>query len=267
MIKAVFFDLDGTLLSPQTGFCSPATKAALLALKKKGIKLCVATGRSPYEFTLTPIIEGLPFDAIVALNGLCCYDSEGIIYQRLFDKEDLSLLIDKVTAVNCPCTIIKRDDMYINLINDHVRQAHAAIHAPTPRTGELSNALTEDVIMAMVYHPVGGDADNILSVLRKSHATRWHPYSVDVVPNGCSKKTGIDEVLKKYGIRWDEVMAFGDGENDHKMLQNAKIGVAMGNSDPILLNGDFYVTDDADHDGIVSALKHFGLIDSEEACL
>ena len=198
MIKAVFFDLDGTLLSPQTGFCSPATKAALLALKKKGIKLCVATGRSPYEFTLTPIIEGLPFDAIVALNGLCCYDSEGIIYQRLFDKEDLSLLIDKVTAVNCPCTIIKRDDMYINLVNDHVRQAHAAIHAPTPRTGELSNALTEDVIMAMVYHPVGGDADDILSVLRKSHATRWHPYSVDVVPNGCSKKTGIDEVLKKY---------------------------------------------------------------------
>ena len=115
--------------------------------------------------------------------------------------------------------------------------------------------------MTMVYHPVGEDADDTLSVLRNSHATRWHPYSVDVVPNGCSKKTGIDEVLKKYGIAWEEVMAFGDGENDHKMLQNAAIGVAMGNSDPILLNGDFHVTADADHDGIVSALKHFGLID------
>ena len=99
MIRAIFFDLDGTLLSPTTGFCSPATKAALFALKKKGIKLCVATGRSPYEFTLSPIIEGLPFDAIVALNGLCCYDKEGIIYQRLFDKEDLALLIEKVKAV------------------------------------------------------------------------------------------------------------------------------------------------------------------------
>ena len=93
MIRAVFFDLDGTLLSPATGFCSPATKAALFQLKEKGIKLCVATGRSPYEFTLSPIIEGLPFDAIVSLNGLCCYDKEGIIYQRLFDKEDLALLI------------------------------------------------------------------------------------------------------------------------------------------------------------------------------
>lgn len=264
MIKAVFFDLDGTLLSPTTGFCSPATKAALFEMKKKGIKLCVATGRSPYEFTLSPIIEGLPFDAIVALNGLCCYDNEGIIYQRLFDKEDLALLIDKVKAVNCPCMIIKKDDMYINFINDHVRQAHAAIHSPMPRTGELSDAMNEDVIMTMVYHPVGEDADDTLSVLRKSHATRWHPYSVDVVPNGCSKKTGIDEVLKKYGIEWDEVMAFGDGENDHKMLQSAKIGVAMGNSDPILLSGDFYVTDDADHDGIVSALKHFGLISNGE---
>ena len=261
MIRAVFFDLDGTLLSPTTGFCSPATKAALFELKKKGIRLFVATGRSPYEFTLSPIIEGLPFDAIVALNGLCCYDNDGIIYQRLFDKEDLALLIDKVKAVNCPCMIIMKDDMYINFINDHVRQAHAAIHSPMPRIGELSDALEQDVIMTMVYHPVGKNADDTLSVLKKSHATRWHPYSVDVVPNGCSKKTGIDQVLNKYGLSWDEVMAFGDGENDQKMLQSAKIGVAMGNSDEILLDGEFYVTDDADHDGIVSAFRHFGFID------
>jgi len=59
-------------------------------------------------------------------------------------------------------------------------------------------------------------------------------------------------------------MAFGDGENDQKMLQSAKIGVAMGNSDEILLGGEFYVTGDADKDGIVTALKHFGLIDNEE---
>lgn len=89
----------------------------------------------------------------------------------------------------------------------------------------------------------------------------WMQIHALVGAGGSDLCQAVDEVLKRYGIAWEEVMAFGDGENDHKMLQSAAIGVAMGNSDPILLAGDFYVTDDADHDGIVSALKHFGLID------
>ena len=260
MIRAIFFDLDGTLLSPKTEVCSPATKDALIELKKRGILLCAATGRSPYEFELSPIIKDLPFDAIVALNGLCCYDQEEIIYQRLFDKEDLALLIDKVNNIQYPCMIIKKDDMYINFINDHVRKAHDSIHSPLPMVKDITTSLDEDVIMAMVYHPVGEDISDTLSILRKSHVTRWHPSSVDVVPNGCSKKTGIDHILNKYQISWDEVMAFGDGENDYEMLKHAQIGVAMGNSDPILFNGEFYITDNADQNGVLSALQFFQLI-------
>lgn len=260
MIRAIFFDLDGTLLSPKTGLCSSATKAALHELKKRGILLCAATGRSPYEFELSPMIKDLPFDAIVALNGLCCYDQEKVIYQRLFDKDDLALLIDTVTDGNFPCMIIKKDDMYINFINDHVRKAHTSIHSPLPKEKDIANAINEDVIMAMVYHSLEDDIHRTLSVLRKSHITRWHPYSVDVVPNGCSKKTGIDHILNKYHISWEEVMAFGDGENDHEMLKHAHIGVAMGNADPILLTGKFHITDTADQDGVVSALQFFQMI-------
>lgn len=260
MIRAIFFDLDGTLLSAKTGFCSSVTKAALNQLKRQGVLLFAATGRSPYEFALSPMIEGLPFDAIVALNGLFCYDNDEIIHQQLFDKEDLSLLIHKVKETNCPCMIVKKDDMYINFIDDDVRSAHACIHTPLPKIRDITNSVAEDVIMAMIYRPAGEEIDNVLSVLHKSHATRWNQYGIDIVPDGCSKKTGIDHVLQKYKITWDEVMAFGDGENDYEMLKNAHIGVAMGNSDSILLNGEFYITDDSDHNGVVSALQFFQLI-------
>ena len=100
----------------------------------------------------------------------------------------------------------------------------------------------------------------VAPVLKNSQITRWNRYGVDIVPKGCSKRTGIEKVLEKYSLTWENVIAFGDGENDYEMLKFAKYGVAMGNSDPILLTGEFTVTDSAEQDGIVSALKQFNLI-------
>ncbi len=46
-IKIIFFDIDGTLVDMQTKQISTKTIEALQRLKAKGIKLCIATGRSP----------------------------------------------------------------------------------------------------------------------------------------------------------------------------------------------------------------------------
>ena len=69
------------------------------------------------------------------------------------------------------------------------------------------------------------------------------------------------QYLDENGLKREEIMAFGDGENDIDMLKFAGIGVAMGNaSDEVKAAAD-YVTDSVDADGIAKALKHFGLID------
>ena len=47
MIKAVFFDIDGTLLDPKTKEMPQSTLQALHELHENGIKVFVATGRSP----------------------------------------------------------------------------------------------------------------------------------------------------------------------------------------------------------------------------
>ena len=56
------------------------------------------------------------------------------------------------------------------------------------------------------------------------------------------------------------MMAFGDGGNDIEMLRYAGIGVAMGNADDAVKAAADYVTTSVDDDGIMNALKHFGLI-------
>lgn len=259
MIKAAFFDLDGTLV-PSTGKYSPASREALQTLRRNGILVFAATGRSVYEFKTTGMIDGLDFDAIVALNGQYCYDADGIIYRHLFDKDDLKRLVQRAQEVPFPCMIVEEEEMYINYINDHVRCALHDIHTPAPPVRDITTAPQREVLMAMAYLPAEETQEKVLSVLENSEATRWNQYGIDILPMGCSKRTGVEKVLEKYDLKWDEVIAFGDGENDVQMLKNAAIGVAMGNSPAFMLQGDFYVTGTVAEDGVVQALQYFELI-------
>ena len=259
MIKAAFFDLDGTLVSGQ-GFCTPAVLDALKNLQKNGILVFAATGRSPCELAITGMTRGVDFDGIVGLNGQLCYDKDGVIHRQLFDKEDLKRLIAQTQRTPFALMVVEQEKMYINQIDDYVRSALKAIHTPIPEVKDISNAQDKDILLAMAYLPQDKTQELVLPALKNSCVTRWNQFGVDIVPNGCSKRTGIEKVLEKHNLTWENVIAFGDGENDYEMLKHAKHGVAMGNSDSILLTGEFTVTDSVEQDGVVSALKHFGFI-------
>jgi len=80
------------------------------------------------------------------------------------------------------------------------------------------------------------------------------------VPHGVSKDTSLERVTWKLGISPDEVMAFGDAQNDLGMLNFAGIGVAMGNAVPELKAAADEVTLSNNDDGIAATLeKHFHL--------
>ena len=74
------------------------------------------------------------------------------------------------------------------------------------------------------------------------------------------KGTGIRAVMERYGLRREELIAFGDGENDMSMLKLAGIGVAMGNGDQAVKAMADYVTGPVEEDGVSQALRHFGLL-------
>ena len=81
-----------------------------------------------------------------------------------------------------------------------------------------------------------------------------------ITTKGCTKQQGIDEMIRHFGIRLDETMAFGDGGNDIPMIQHAAVGVAMGNAlDGVKVVAD-HITDTVDNDGIAKALRHYGVI-------
>jgi len=89
---------------------------------------------------------------------------------------------------------------------------------------------------------------------------RWHPAFTDITAKGADKGEGILTLAAHLGLDLRYTMAFGDGGNDSSMIKAAGIGVAMGNALESLKQEADYTTTSVDDDGILNALRHFGLI-------
>ena len=86
----------------------------------------------------------------------------------------------------------------------------------------------------------------------------------ECVPKGHSKAAVIERVLRIYSIPLSEAYVFGDSSNDLSMFQYAKNCVAMGKHSPVLDPYVTFVTKTVEEDGIAYALEQLGIIDSSE---
>ena len=79
MIKAIFFDIDGTILSHRIKDVPMSTRRALHQLSELHIDRVIATGRHSTEIDRLPVND-IKFDAYITLNGQLCYDSQGDVF-------------------------------------------------------------------------------------------------------------------------------------------------------------------------------------------
>lgn len=75
--KAIFLDVDGTLVSFDTHRVPQSAIEALQQVHESDIKIIIATGRA---FTDLHELEEIPYDAVIALNGSDCVLRDGLLY-------------------------------------------------------------------------------------------------------------------------------------------------------------------------------------------
>lgn len=258
-VKAVFFDIDGTLLSHTTYSVPESTKEALKLLKEKGIRTFIATGRHISEMKELPI-QDLDFDGYITLNGQYCFNEKEVIYALPINQEDVNHIIEYVDEKRLPCIFVEDQDMYINFNNEVVETVQKAISTDLPMIGDIHRGYTHPIYQVIPYDISENTTKEILELMPHCKATCWHPLAMDIIPSKGGKQNGIHKVLEYYSIKQEETMSFGDGHNDIDMFDYTNISIAMGNANDEVKQAAQYVTDDVDHDGIYNALKHFKVI-------
>ena len=256
MIKAAFFDVDGTLLSHKTKSVPASARAALAKLQAAGIPCVVATGRQISEMEKLPVAD-IPFDAYITLNGQLILDRDlNILHGVPITGKPREYFLKLFRDKTLPILLVEERELTLNFVDQRVVRVQEAISSDIPDVGEYSG---RDIYQICVY--LGEEDEHYLApVADECVMSRWNVGGVDVIAKGGGKVTGIRRWLEGKGISPSEIIAFGDGENDRDMLEFAGIGVAMGNAWDMTKAAADYVTADIDDDGIEKALKHFGLL-------
>lgn len=264
MIKALFFDIDGTLVSFDTHEIPVSTIEALTAAKAKGIHIFIATGRPRVIINnLAALQERNLIDGYITMNGGYCFVEEKVIYKSAIPPADVQTIMQYCVDRNIPCIVVDEHNVCACQPNEMVKQVfNDFLKVDAIPTKAPEEAIQGKEIFQMTPFITEDEEKEITPSILNCEVGRWFHAFADVTAKGNTKQLGIDEIIRHFNIRLEETMAFGDGGNDISMLRHAAIGVAMGNAKEDVKAVADYVTSSVDDDGIANALKHFGVIDN-----
>lgn len=265
MIRLIATDLDDTLLDGSSAL-SARTERALKTAMAEGCGITLSSGRM-MEATL-------PFAQKIGVNAPMLLYNGAVIYDHNADETLFAPRIAYETALGI-VELVERMGYYIQLypgkgyfcseITDHTRAYARQIHVDaTPVGMPVSRWLRENPSdmqkMLLIDTPEG--ADRAKAALQEAfpHGAcflKSKPHYLEIAPEGVNKGESLAFLAGHLGLSRDEVMAFGDGQNDVPMLKFAGYGYAMANACPEALACTSRIAPPNTEDGVAQVIERF----------
>ncbi len=260
MIKALFFDVDGTLVSFNTHKVPESTIEALREAHKRGVKLFTATGRPRQLLNNITEVEDI-MDGFILATGAQCVYGDKVVRQDLIPTHEAEAIVDFCNRLSVPAVVVGTKDLQIINRNDSVNHVFYDMLKVTYNKFDVPvEEVIKQGILQITPFLTEDQEHTILPHVPGTTSARWYPAFCDLTSATADKANGIRAIAEHLGININETMAFGDGGNDLTMLRAAGVGVAMGNAlDEVKAHAD-YITSSVDENGITNALKHFEII-------
>ena len=285
MYKLVAIDLDGTMLN-QYGIVTEETKKTIEQVQKQNVEVIIASGR-PIDSIKTISNEIKSDKYFISGNGAILYDiqKDEIIYENTLKKQKVLDIIKiceensiyyniytekEIIAKSLDCNVLyyfkenlkkeEENKTHINIISD--------IYEYIKNRDEKIIKITICDKTKIIFNSIMRKLKEIseIEVLEVSHMSRKmirqgteevpiEYYYTEISAKNVDNWGAIEMLAEKMQITKDEIITIGDNVNDKKMLENAGMGVAMGNSSPEIQKIAKYVTKSNGEDGVAYALK------------
>ena len=288
MYKLVAIDLDGTMLN-HDGEISERTKEIVEKCLKKDVEIVLASGR-PIDSIKTIAKELGIKGYFIAGNGALVYDiqKDEMIYENYIKKEKV-LEIIKICEENSIAYNVYTDKVILttnlkfnvlyyykeNLNKEENKQTNISI---VENMYEYVENMKEDKFLKIticdqneiIFHSIIKKLKEIngIEVLEIEHMSRKiikqgteeipvEYFYTEISASNVDKWKAIEFLIKKIGLKQEEVMTIGDNINDKKMIENAGMGIAMKGSTEEILEIAKDITETNDNDGVAIALEKY----------
>lgn len=268
-IKLIAMDLDGTLMAPDHITVTDRTKSALEKAHNMGIKMVIATGRT--LSVIKDVLKQVPFiDYVIYSNGAVVYDRcKG---ENVYTDYMPSNIVNKVID------ILESYPVYYELYANGESNTQKSKSAYF-KNKDLPPEFLDFYLQSLINHDnlrefaKNNDIEKInlfyfdgefyneikdkLFAVEEIDKTSPVSGDIEMTYKRVNKGAALSNMCKELGFTSDEVMSFGDADNDIEMLQFAGYGIAMGNASDDCKEAAKYETLSNGEDGIAAAIEKF----------
>lgn len=286
MYRLVAIDLDGTMLN-QYGLVTQRTKEAIKNAQESGIEVVIASGR-PTDSVKTIAQEINSNKYFISGNGAIIYDitNDEIIYENTLKKQKVLDIIKiceensiyyniytekEIIAKSLQCNVLyyykenlNKDEKNKTQINI-VENIYNYISNRDEKVVKITICDNHQVIFNSIMRKLKEISE--IEVLEVSHMSRKiikqgtedvpiEYFYTEISAKNVDKWNAIEFLKEKMKIEKNEIIAIGDNMNDKTMIENAGLGIAMGESTPVIKEIADVVTDTNCNDGVAKALEN-----------
>lgn len=286
MYKLVAVDLDGTLLNSY-GEVTEYTKEVIKKVQQKGLKFIIASGR-PMD-SIKSISKDIGADKyFIAGNGAIIYDTQKqkIIYEKYIPKQKVleiakiceqnNIFYNIYTEKNVITQYLKYNVLYYfkeNLKKEPDKKTNIMVvnnmyefikNSEEMKCIKITICDESKIIFNSIIKKLKNVKDiEVLDVLHMSRKlikqgtedVAIEYFFTEITSSEVDKINAIKNLIKILGIDIKEVIAIGDNINDKKMIEEAGLGICMGQASEKIKEVSKIVTEDNNNDGVAKALE------------
>lgn len=264
MIKMIAIDLDGTLLDDQKQFDQEKFSYLASKLMNQGVRVIIATGNQFIKSI--QYFDGISEKLIyITDNGSTIHFGTQTYFSQTLASKDYQAFVSQL-SLESQRNIVVSTETGAFILKNPTEDFLSSLEHHYPRIDEVEHFSHVDESVVKLTLKLDDNYNEDLKPIHSALPKNWRVTQsgfgyFDIIQKGVSKLTGIQELQRLWGIQKEEILAFGDSNNDIELLNYVPHSFAMGNANDEVKKAANYVIGTNNENAVIQTLeKVFDLV-------